>query len=165
MKIDKIEIIPVSIPIQSPTRVAFGLFDMRAYVFVKIYTDDGLVGTGETSPWIPETRESQEDIVPLLENWLGPAIIGEDPFNIQKIWRIMERIPGRVAAKGALDIALYDLVGKALNQPLYRILGGQFHDQLPLSGIIGVDEPGKMAEDATSQYGWAEEMGMGLLDV
>jgi len=151
MKIDRIEIIPVSIPIQSPTRVAFGLFDMRAYVFVKIYTDDGVVGIGETSPWIPETRESQEDIVPLIENWLGPAIIGEDPFNIQKIWRIMERIPGRVAAKGAIDIALYDLVGKALNQPLYRILGGQFHEQLPLSGIIGIDDPGKMAEDATSQ--------------
>lgn len=151
MKIDKIEIIPVSIPIKSPTRVAFGLFDMRAYVFVKIFTNDGLVGIGETSPWIPETRESQEDIVPLIEHWLGPAIIGEDPFNIQKIWRILERIPGRVAAKGAIDIALYDLIGKALNQPLYRILGGLSREQLPLSGIIGMEEPEKMAEDATSQ--------------
>ncbi len=89
MKITKIEILPVSIPIKSPKRVAFGVFDMRAYVFVKIHTDEGVVGVGETSPWIPETRESQEDIIPLIEKWLGPAIIGEDPFQIQKIWKII----------------------------------------------------------------------------
>ena len=66
MKITRIEILPVSIPIRSPKRVAFGLFDMRAYVFVKVYTDEGVVGVGETSPWIPETRESQEDIIPVI---------------------------------------------------------------------------------------------------
>ena len=151
MKIERIEIIPVNIPVPTPTRISFGMFDMRAYVFVKIHTDDGLVGIGETSPFIPETRESQEDIIPLIEKWLGPAIIDEDPFNVQKIWRIMERIPGRVAAKGALDMAIYDLIGQALKQPIYKILGGLSHERLPLSGILGIDEPEKMAEDARSQ--------------
>lgn len=151
MKIRSIEILPVSIPIPSPKRVAFGLFDMRAYVFVKVYTDEGIVGVGETSPWIPETRESQEDIVPVIEKWLGPAIIGEDPFEIQKIWKIMERIPGRVAAKGAIDIALYDIMGKALGLPVYRLLGGPCFERLPLASIVGLDEPEKMAEDALFQ--------------
>ncbi|MCU0594266.1 MAG: mandelate racemase/muconate lactonizing enzyme family protein [Desulfobacterota bacterium] len=151
MKITRIEILPVSIPIQSPKRVAFGLFDMRAYVFVKVYTDEGIVGVGETSPWIPETRESQEDIIPLIEKWLGPAIIGEDPFEIQSIWKIMERIHGRVAAKGAIDIALYDILGKALGLPIYRLLGGPCFKRLPLASIVGLDEPEKMAEDALSQ--------------
>jgi len=151
MKITKIEILPISIPINAPKRIAFGFFDMRAYVFVKIHTDDGIVGVGETSPWIPETRESQEDIVPLIEKWLGPAIIGEDPFSIQKIWKTMERIPGRVAAKCAIDMALYDIVGKALNQPVYRLLGGPCRERLPLASIVGLDEPERMAEDALMQ--------------
>jgi L-Ala-D/L-Glu epimerase len=149
VKIKSIEILPVRIPIQSPKRVSFGVFDMRAYVFVKIHTDEGITGIGETSPWIPETRESQEDIIPVIEKWLGPAIIGEDPFEVQKIWKIMERIPGRVAAKGAIDIALYDIMGKALGMPVYRLLGGPCLEKLPLAKIIGLDEPGKMAEDAS----------------
>ncbi len=151
MKITKIEILPISIPIKSPKRVEFGLFDMWAYVFVKIHTDEGLVGVGETSPWIPETRESQEDIIPLIERWLGPAIIGEDPFNVQKIWKVMERIPGRVAAKGAIDMALYDIVGRAVDQPVYKLLGGLCREKLPLAGLVGLDEPKIMAEDALFQ--------------
>jgi L-alanine-DL-glutamate epimerase-like enolase superfamily enzyme len=151
LKITKIQILPVSIPIKATSRVSFGIFDMRAYVFVKIYTDEGIVGVGETSPWIPETRESQEDIIPLIEKWLGPAIIGEDPFNLQKIWKIMERIPGRVAAKCAIDMALYDIVGKAINQPVYRVLGGSCRDKLPLAGLVLIDEPKVMADSALLQ--------------
>ena len=162
MKITRIEILPVSIPIRSPKRVAFGLFDMRAYVFVKVYTDEGVVGVGETSPWIPETRESQEDIIPVIEKWLGPAIIEEDPFEIQKIWKIMERIPGRVAAKGAIDMALYDILGKALGLPVYRLLGGLSVKRLPLASIVGLDEPDKMAEDAFSQINAYQVKGLRL---
>lgn len=153
MKITKIEILPVSIPIRSSNRVSFGLFDIRSYVFVKVYTTEGIVGIGETSPWIPETRESQDDIIPLIEKWLGPAIIGEDPFHLQRIWKIMERIPGRVAAKGAIDMALYDIIGKANEQPVYNVLGGLCQDRLQLAGIITLDEPFVMAEDALSQIG------------
>jgi L-alanine-DL-glutamate epimerase-like enolase superfamily enzyme len=151
MEITKIEILPISIPIKATSRVSFGVFEMRAYVFVKIYTDEGVVGVGETSPWIPETRESQEDIIPLIEKWLGPAIIGEDPFNLQKIWKIMERIPGRVAAKCAIDMALYDIVGKAIDQPVYKLLGGSCRDKLLLAGIITIDEPKAMADSALLQ--------------
>src|SRR5476651_2051628 len=61
----------------------------------------------------------------ILSKYLGPAIIGADPFSLRDVWRRMDEVVnGQLPAKGAIDIALHDLIGKALNIPVWRYLGG-----------------------------------------
>ena len=106
--------------------------------FVRIYTDQGLTGTGETLDTI-----GAEDII---NKHLGPALIGRDPLDIESIyWDFwsFQSPPGGIppvfmrgmggpylAAMSGIDIALWDLAGKALGVPVYRLLGGRVRDKV-----------------------------------
>ena len=106
--------------------------------FVRVHTDQGLTGTGETLDTI-----GAED---LINNHLGPALEGRDPLDIEGIYFDLwtwQRIPGGIppvfmrglggpylAAMSGIEIALWDLAGKAMGVPLYRLLGGRVRDKL-----------------------------------
>ena len=63
---------------------------------------------------------------------IDTCLIGEDPFDIEVIWNTMHQRGGsNAAAISGVDIALWDIVGKALNQPIYRLLGGAFRNRIP----------------------------------
>ena len=113
----------------------------RNRVFVK--TDDGIVGYGEATT-MPEWGgdfgryygESYETTEVVIRDNLFPAIVGMDPFDIDLIHHRMDKaIRGFVYAKAAIDIALYDIMGKALDKPVYKLLGGQHRKAIPLSLI------------------------------
>ena len=102
----------------------------RGWIFVKILTDEGIHGVGEGGGWPRVVATAVED--------LAPVLIGEDPFHIEKLWhklfvsRSGVAMTGMVAggALSALEMALWDIKGKALGLPVWNLLGGKMHDRL-----------------------------------
>ena len=104
---------------------------LRNYLFIRLTTDDGLTGVGEAS------LEWQERAVEcLLHDWCEEQIIGVDPFDIERVINNMIRDqyqggPTILSAISGLEIALWDLIGKACGQPVYKLLGGRVRERLP----------------------------------
>ena len=112
--------------------VAGGGWQKRNWLFVKIFTDEGIYGVGEASGWPRVVETAIHDLAPLL--------IGEDPFAIEKLWQKlfiammghgMTGIVGGGALTG-IDMALWDIKGKALGVPVYELLGGKMRDSIRL---------------------------------
>jgi galactonate dehydratase len=101
---------------------------LRNYLFVRLTTDTGLTGIGEAS------LEWQERAVEVLLNeWVASRIVGRDPFDIESIVGNMVRDQYQggstiMTAISGAELALWDLVGKACGQPVYRLIGGRVHD-------------------------------------
>ncbi len=101
----------------------------RNFLFVVVDTDEGISGVGEAGIVNPAVAAAVEHFKPLL--------IGQDPMRIEHIWQVLyrggffpaQRILG--SAISAIDIALWDILGKALNVPIYQLLGGRVRDKVP----------------------------------
>jgi L-alanine-DL-glutamate epimerase-like enolase superfamily enzyme len=148
VRIVKIEAIPVAYPEPND-------FNAERYLcLVKITTDDGIVGWGESITQFKEANGATAALV----NGLAEFVIGKDPLDNGAIWRaIKERYwwygyRGGLAsyALSAIDIALWDIKGKALNASLLQLLGGAVHEKLPViaSGHAHDSSIPKMAEQA-----------------
>lgn len=112
----------------------------RNWLFVKVVTDEGIVGLGECSGWPRVIRTAVEDLKSLL--------IGEDPTHIERLWQKMQiAIMGHgmtgVVGAGAMtgiDMALWDIKGKALNTPVWNLLGGKLRDRIRIYGHANTPE-------------------------
>ncbi len=162
MKIVKLESIPYGIPVKGFAD-AYTSFSHSNAVLIKIHTDDGIVGLGEACAWEPEFYgESFESIHAMITNYVAPKIIGLDPFNINNIMLILDQELAKITCvKEGIDLALHDLVGKALNIPVYKLLGGKFRDQIPVASEIGIDDPKKMGQNALEVL----NMGIGVIKI
>ena len=151
MKIVKVEPIPVAYPEPND-------FNAERYLcLVKITTDEGVVGWGES---ITQFKEANAAVAALITG-LSEFVIGQDPMNNGAIWRaIKERYwwygyRGGIAAYAlsAIDIALWDIKGKALGVSVLELLGGPVHEKLPAiaSGHAHDSSIPKMTEQA---QGW-----------
>ncbi len=128
---------PITLNLHTPFRIAHGVSLQRFNVIVHI--GDGI---GEAAA-VAYHGESQEGILAYLSQ------LGELDWNPFQINELLAGLPmGSRAARAGIDIALHDLLGKALNQPLYRILGLNPDKIPPTSFTIAMDEPGLMAERA-----------------
>ncbi|WP_010583428.1 mandelate racemase/muconate lactonizing enzyme family protein [Schlesneria paludicola] len=108
-----------------PTWLANSYFEYRSReaLLIKISTDEGVVGWGETAP-MAGVRE-------IIDKKFAPLIIGEDPRNHRQLWRKCWGVNfGNGMAMGGLDIALHDLRGKILNQSISDMYGGRVRDRV-----------------------------------
>ena len=103
----------------------------QEHPFVRIYSDEGLVGIGECFRRLPAVIRT------VVESIIKPALLGKDPVDTELRWRDMIRVTSSSDMGGAvycaiagLDIAMWDLKGKALGLPIYRLLGGKFRDKI-----------------------------------
>jgi L-alanine-DL-glutamate epimerase-like enolase superfamily enzyme len=150
MKITKIECIPVSMPFAKPMKMGGGTAVGADSVVVKIHTDEGITGiceTGDTSPWY--MGESQDSIMHNINKVYGPQVLlGEDPFNIERIVAGMDRAAKlNNQSKAVIDYALHDIMGKALGVPVYKLLGGLSNPRIPLAFVMSSGTPDEvMAE-------------------
>lgn len=136
-----------SIALKKPFTIALGTITQADNIFIKITTDDGIVGIGEAAPETFVTGETLTSCKAALE-WLTQKLIGQNPLNIAKIHETMNReILGNGAAKAAIDIACYDILGKTANLPLYQLLGGH-NDFVQTDMTISIDTPSVMAAEA-----------------
>lgn len=113
-------------------KTALGGRSHAALVLVEVRTDDGLVGYGEAL-----ARSSLRSFVSVIEDVLAPVVVGQDPFEVERLGQQMFRVfTGRTGglvqtALSAIDIALWDLMGKATGQPVHRLLGSMGRDRIP----------------------------------
>ena len=107
----------------------------RKWLFLQLFTDQGIVGLGERTTGGSTNLKSQ---IALLSDMCERHIVGQSPFNIERIWQSLfttlhdYRHPSleRTPAISAIEMACWDLIGKATNQPIYNLLGGRFHERL-----------------------------------
>lgn len=147
MKIRDIQIFAVDLELAGEHRGSHTRYSVTNDVYVKIKTEEGPCGFGATAPKYYITGETQGTAVSVLRKNLIPAILGESAFNLERIHDKMSKaIKGNTAAKAAIDIALYDLLGKALNLPVYQLLGGAYRTKLPAFDLIGIWSPDEARE-------------------
>ena len=123
------------------------------WLFLKITTDEGIEGWGE--PVI----EGRAATVKAAVEELGAMLVGKDPLRIEDHWQMMYRGgfyrggPILMSAIAGIDQALWDIKGKALNTPVYQLLGGACRDSIRVYSWIGGDHPsevGKAAKDVVA---------------
>ena len=135
-------------------------FADRYIVLVRLETDDGFIGWGEC---ISQFRPATFATAALIENGLGDIVIGRDPLENERIWHDLRGevwwygdIGGIAAfAISALDMALWDLKGKIMGQPLYQLLGGKQHERLPVCASTH-PKASEIDDMAQELAGWIE---------
>jgi L-rhamnonate dehydratase len=107
-------------------------FTFHGWLMVEVFTDDGHVGLGNAALAPPITKQ-------VIDLYLKPLLIGQDPWDIERLWQHMYRKTMAFGRKGigmvaisAVDIALWDLLGKSAKQPVYRLLGGRTKARIPV---------------------------------
>ena len=129
----------------------------RNFVTLLIYTDDGIYGLGDA------TLNGRElAVVSYLEEHLIPCLIGRNPFDTEDIWQYgyrspyWRRGPVTMAAVGAVDMALWDIKGKALNTPVYNLIGGRSRHKIlaytHANGTTPGDTLDKVAQEVDRGY-------------
>lgn len=149
MNIKRVQIFGIRLPLKEPFIVSYDRYDDMPSILVRVETENGLVGWGESVPDQHVTGETWQSALTVLEHELAPLILDEEPFQIDRIHQEMnKRILGNQAAKAAIDTALYDLMGKLTGQPVYQLIGGKAHERLQVPQVISIKSPAEMAKDA-----------------
>jgi L-rhamnonate dehydratase len=114
------------------TEASMGTFTFHGWLVVEIFTDDGLLGIGNAALAPPLLKQT-------IDFYLKPLLIHQNPWDIEFLWQHMYRKTmafGRkgiaMAAISAVDIALWDILGKSAKQPVYRLLGGRTKPRIPV---------------------------------
>ena len=152
MRIKHIEGVHVRVPLGAPYRNARGQMDAFDSVIVRIETDDGLVGYGESVPFNFSATDPRAHLgdarvqARLINGPIASALAGTDPLDIEAlVTRAAELAGPNVDAIAGVDLALWDLMGKSLGQPAYRLLGGVCQDAIPVDFTIGARSPADTA--------------------
>lgn len=149
MRIAKINVYQVDLPLKEGRyNWSNGNFvEVFDSTIVEILTDDGLAGYAECCPLGSAYLPSYALGVRAGLAELSPHLIGQDPLNIGEINRVMDAaLRGHPYAKAPIDIACWDLLGKATGQPLYTLLGGAAQDDVVLYRAISQEAPEIMAQ-------------------
>ena len=148
MKITSLEPIPVLVPLSKgmTTKTAHGEHIDSPYVLVKVHTDEGLVGLGEATLSPRWSGETSPGCVAALRQVLEPAVKGADPRGVRRVARRMEQaLRLNPFTRAAVEMACWDIAGKAAGLPLYRLLGGKVRDAAPMKMVVGAFEPPRAA--------------------
>ncbi len=166
-KIVKVELTPLYVPFKEYARKAMGESEGGIgmvhpseeewlgadFVIVKLITNEGNLGLGESSIWVPESGITPGQVIDIIKRGLARYVIGESPFNLGKIHQKMNNNVARnEQAKGVLDMACYDLMGKITDLPACCLMGGQNVDEIPLAALIPLGSPMLMRGLVRSYY-------------
>ena len=168
MRIDKVSVHQVDVPIKPATISHDRVMSVFDITLVRIGTDEGIEGWGDTVPWganfVPAFAEGARAGI----EFLAPKLIGRDPRDVAAINDLMDfEMAGQPYVKTALDVACWDILARSLDAPLYRLLGGMATE---LPEVVGSVPPkaGKelqAAMDALRKDGIAQFSGKSSGDV
>ena len=147
LTIERIEAIPYAIPYTKPLRFASGEVRTADHVLVRVHTSGGLMGQAEAPPRPYTYGETQTSIVAVVDQIFAPALIGTSILDREQHRASLQRTIGNPTAKAALDMAIWDLIGQSLGQPVHRLLGG-YTDSMRVSHMLGFDDPQTMVDEA-----------------
>lgn len=152
MKITAIEAIPFAIPYLKPLKFASGEVHTAEHVLVRVHTDDGVVGVAEAPPRPFTYGETQDGIIAVIEKVFAPQVIGLTLLEREVVVSRLARTIGNPTAKSALDMAIWDALGKTLTLPVSDLLGG-YTDRMRVSHMLGFADPATMVAEAEKMRG------------
>jgi o-succinylbenzoate synthase len=148
LRIKKVTTSIISIPLKTPFKTALRVADAISDVCVRIETDDGIVGLGEAPPTAVITGDTALSIRAAVDGFIAPKIIERSVTDFEEIMEAVRlALVKNTSAKAAVDMALYDIRARALNLPLYRLLGGS-RAELESDITISLNETEQMIEDS-----------------
>lgn len=149
IKIIKVEIFQINLPLKESFIISYHTYESMPAIVIKIHTDEGIIGYGESVPDEHVTGESVHSVIAALTYNLVPTIVGQDPRNIKQIHELMNQsLVHNGAAKAAVDIACYDILGKVSNLPIYTLLGGRKPLTPSIPKVLSILEPETLAIQA-----------------
>jgi D-arabinonate dehydratase len=147
MKVTRLETYLLSAPLPQPVRTSTSTIARVSEVVVKLTTDAGLIGVGEGhGPFLFQAGPDGLRTVNEILRAITPLVIGADPFEVERVWQDMfaltytsvrgiptlaRQLRPLVTAMSAIDIALWDLKGKAIGRPVHALLGGALRSRVP----------------------------------
>jgi L-alanine-DL-glutamate epimerase-like enolase superfamily enzyme len=138
MKITKVEAWQADLKLQEPYTIAYETYDRVINIFLRIETDSGIIGYGCAAPDEYVTGETENTVLSALNDVVVPILIGADPLRLVLLLEQLKKgITHQYAALAAVDMALFDILGKHSNLPLWKLLGG-FRDRIQTSITIGI---------------------------
>jgi L-alanine-DL-glutamate epimerase-like enolase superfamily enzyme len=146
-RITAVEAIPFALPYRRAPKFASGEVSSADNVLVRVHTDAGLVGQAEAQPRPYTYGETQASIVDAVGGALNEALTGVDPLRIERVAARCARVAGNYVARGAVDLAVWDVIGKLLGRPCHTLLGG-FADDVAAAHMVSLGAPAEMAEEA-----------------
>lgn len=148
MKITKVRLGRISVPLRVPFKTALRRVDSVEDVIVEIHTDSGEVGFGEAPPTGVITGDTTGAILGAFQDHISKTLLGRDMDDFENLTRDLQKsLVHNSSAKAAADIALWDLYGKHYGIPVYKMLGGS-RNQIVTDLTISVNAPEEMARDA-----------------
>jgi len=139
MKITRIEPIPICVPLKKglTAKTAHGEHVVSPYVLVKVHTDAGIIGLGEATISGLWSGETQAGTVAIIADYIAPQLVGKDPRDITVCRRTMDFIIKlNPFTKSAVEMALWDIAGKAAGLPVYQLLGGKVRDRIRIKLVV-----------------------------
>jgi L-alanine-DL-glutamate epimerase-like enolase superfamily enzyme len=141
LTIESIETIPIRVPLPFTYKGSYYKMRNRCTIITRVRTSEGIVGEAYNAD---EDEPLQSEILSILHDELKPAVLGLDAFGTERVWQAMlpatfDQLRPRwyaMQAMACIDTAVWDAVGKAMGQPLWRIWGG-YRDRIPMIGIGG----------------------------
>ena len=149
MKISGLELHHISIPFAKPYHLSkvYGTRYNAESVILKVHTDEGVVGLGEADPLNPFSDETPATVMVVIRDMIAPQLLGQNPIRISALESHLDMmVHGNLLARGAVNMALFDIAGKAYTLPAHMLLGGLYQDRIPLLGPIGSGTPEEDAD-------------------
>ncbi len=147
MKITAVEAIPFAIPYRKPLRFASGEVHTAEHVLIRVRTEDGVVGIAEAPPRPFTYGETQDSIKAVIDKLFTPELLGLHLLEREVIHGVLGRTVGNPTAKAAVDMAVWDALGRTLGFPVTLLLGG-FTDRMRVSHMLGFAEPAAAVAEA-----------------
>ena len=165
MKITRIETIAIRVPLKEAFAIRSGrggAHTVSPFLLVKVHTDEGVTGIGEASCTARWSGEDQVTGAHLIRTYLEPLLVGEDPTEVERVTQKFRlAFAGNYFTKAAVEMALWDIAGKAAGKAVYELLGGKVREFVTTKWSVSGVEPPKAADIAT----WAVEQGFKTMKV
>jgi L-alanine-DL-glutamate epimerase-like enolase superfamily enzyme len=165
LKITRIETIPIRVPLKAEFAIRSGrggAHTVSPFLIVRVHTDQGIVGIGEASCTPRWSGEDQVTGAHLIRTYLEPLLLGKNPVDVAaRSAEFRLAFAGNYFTKAAVEMALWDIAGKAAGRPVYELLGGKVREFVPTKwSVSGVE-----AEAAAAISRWAVTQGFKAMKV
>ncbi len=147
MKITRITVYQKDLPLADPYWLSGGRlkFEKLDATFVKLETDAGIAGWGEGTPWGHTYVPAHGPGIRAAIETMAPVILSQDPRKVELVERAMDLcLPGHLYAKAPVDLACWDISGKAFGLPIADLLGGRRETGTPAASSVSSGDPGYM---------------------
>jgi len=147
--IESIRAYAIELPLVADFITSRKKYTSLPYVITEVVSESGFRGYGEAREATQITGETLDSIMGLINTHFAPALKGMNPFDIEAIHDTMNTICyGNTAAKSAVDLCIYDVMGQIAKQPVCRLLGGKLKPDVITSKAIGLGKFDEIIEEA-----------------